>query len=278
MLNFKSNVYRTEWLELVFADRNKLYGAYELRQNYSARLAKAMLLSVSFFVCLIAGPFLYGRFVKPAAVLTSLPKLTDDREITVYVVPKALPKKAVVPLAPAAPAIKQKIIRSTVPVVVPASEVTIEMPTQDQLSNAIIGSEDVKGVDVGTGANASGKPGGSEAGSSDGTAGTNEPFMSVQEMPEFPGGQAAFSKFLSKNLRYPSQAQESNLQGRVTVSFIVETDGSLSDIHVLRGIGAGCDEEAIRVIKKAPAWRAGRQNGRAVRVMYNVPIVFNLGE
>ena len=280
MLNLKSNVYRSEWLELVFADRNKLYGAYELRQNYSVRLFKAMLLAVSFFVCLVIGPFLYGKFARADMPGASLPMLDDETQLTVYVAPKAQPKKTTAPAAAPAPAIKQTTVRYTVPVVVPAEQITIEMPAQTQIANAVIGPEDIKGDVVGVGTNAISNAGGGDdqgVGSKGGTE-SNDPFISVQQMPEFPGGQEAFGKYLSKNLRYPSQAQENNIQGRVTVSFIVETDGSLSNIHVLRGIGAGCDEEAVRVIKKAPAWRPGKQNGKAVRVMYNVPIVFNLGE
>jgi protein TonB len=95
-------------------------------------------------------------------------------------------------------------------------------------------------------------------------------------MPEFVGGMDAWAKFLGKNLRYPVQARDEGIQGRVTVSFVVEKNGELSNVKVLKGIGYGCDEEAIRVIKKSPFWKPGFQNGRPVRVSYVMPIVFRL--
>lgn len=98
----------------------------------------------------------------------------------------------------------------------------------------------------------------------------------VEILPEFPGGMAAWNKFLSKNLKYPSIAQENGVMGRVTVSFVVEKNGEITAIKVMRGIGAGCDEEAIRVIKKSPFWKPGFQNGKAVRVSYVIPIVFQM--
>ena len=94
--------------------------------------------------------------------------------------------------------------------------------------------------------------------------------------PEFVGGMDAFRTFLIKNLRYPNAAQSSNVQGKVYLNFTVETDGSLSNITVLRGIGFGCDEEALRVMKLMPKWKPGKQSGRAVRVKFNMPIVFAL--
>lgn len=101
-------------------------------------------------------------------------------------------------------------------------------------------------------------------------------FTSVEQVPEFPGGTPAFSKFLSTNIRYPKEAHDKGITGRVIATFVVETDGSLSDIHITRGIGSGCDEEAVRVLKLSPKWKHGTQNGRAVRVQYAVPIQFTL--
>ncbi|MNY27809.1 transport protein TonB [compost metagenome] len=83
-------------------------------------------------------------------------------------------------------------------------------------------------------------------------------------------------KFIGKTLRYPPMARENGVQGRVTVSFVVEKDGSITDVQVLRGIGSGCDEEAVRVVKAMPKWKAGKQNGKAVRVHFNLPIMFRL--
>jgi TonB family protein len=101
-------------------------------------------------------------------------------------------------------------------------------------------------------------------------------FEKVEEVPSFPGGEAGFNKFIGRNTRYPAIARENNIQGRVIVSFVVEKDGSLVDVKVLRGIGGGCDEEAVRVISLSPKWKPGLINGKPVRVQYSTPIAFSL--
>lgn len=100
----------------------------------------------------------------------------------------------------------------------------------------------------------------------------------VEQMPEFPGGVGKMKKFISENLQYPQSEKESAISGTVYITFVVEIDGSLTDIKVLRGIpgGPGCDKEALRVVKIMPKWVAGKQNGRVVRVRYNLPIKFFL--
>lgn len=109
-------------------------------------------------------------------------------------------------------------------------------------------------------------------------SGTDPVFTAVEQVPEFPGGIEAFSKFLATNIRYPKAARDNNVQGRVIITFVVEKDGSLSNMKVVRGIGSGCDEEAVRVLSISPAWKPGIQNGRAVKVQYSVPISFALAD
>jgi TonB family protein len=101
-------------------------------------------------------------------------------------------------------------------------------------------------------------------------------FTIVEEMPSFPGGETARNKYLAENLVYPKQATESGIEGTVFVSFIVDTKGNITEAKVLRGIGGGCDEEALRVIKLMPRWKPGRQNGKFVRVLFNMPLYFKL--
>ena len=108
------------------------------------------------------------------------------------------------------------------------------------------------------------------------TEDTDKVFTSVEKTPSFPGGLDAFYHFLGSNTKYPAEAREHNVQGRVIVTFIVEKDGSLTNIHVVRGIGSGADEESVRVFKLSPKWEPGLQNGRPVRVAYTVPIAFTL--
>ena len=103
-----------------------------------------------------------------------------------------------------------------------------------------------------------------------------EIFTIVEKMPEFPGGIEALFSYLGKTLTYPAMAKDAKIQGKVYVTFVVDRDGSIANVKVLRGIGGGCDEEAVKVIKKMPKWEPGRQRGKAVRVQYNLPINFIL--
>ena len=112
-------------------------------------------------------------------------------------------------------------------------------------------------------------------------ANTDDPIYDVTESPvdvnpEYPGGQEALVKYLSENISYPEQAKQENIQGRVAISFVVEKDGSVADAKVLRGIGGGCDEEALRVVNAMPKWEPGKQNGENVRVRFVLPISFKL--
>jgi protein TonB len=103
-----------------------------------------------------------------------------------------------------------------------------------------------------------------------------EIFQIVEEMPSYPGGDAKLMEFVAKNIKYPQIARETGIQGRVFVGFVVEPDGSVSNVKVLRGIGGGCDEEAMRVVKSMPKWKPGKQRGKAVRVSYMLPVNFKL--
>ena len=103
-----------------------------------------------------------------------------------------------------------------------------------------------------------------------------EIFQIVEEMPSFPGGEQKLLEYVAKNVKYPQIARESGIKGRVFISFVVEPDASVSNVKVLRGIGGGCDEEAMRVVKSMPKWKPGKQRGKAVRVSYMLPVNFQL--
>lgn len=101
-------------------------------------------------------------------------------------------------------------------------------------------------------------------------------FEKVEVMPEFPGGEQAMMDFVAKNVVYPQEARDKEISGRVMVGFIVEKDGSISDVKVVKGIGGGCDEEAVRVVKAMPKWKPGKEKGKPVRVSYMMPFSFKL--
>ncbi|HRS40830.1 MAG TPA: energy transducer TonB, partial [Dysgonamonadaceae bacterium] len=103
-----------------------------------------------------------------------------------------------------------------------------------------------------------------------------EIFVVVENQPEFPGGQAAMMKFLSENIKYPVIAQENGIQGRVICNFVVERDGSITDVQVVRGVDPSLDKEAVRVIQSMPKWKPGMQRGKPVRVRFTLPVVFRL--
>jgi protein TonB len=103
-----------------------------------------------------------------------------------------------------------------------------------------------------------------------------EIFQIVEEMPAFPGGEQKLMEYVGKNIKYPQIARETGIQGRVFIGFVVEPDGSVSNVKLLRGIGGGCDEEAMRVVKSMPRWKPGKQRGKAVRVSYQIPVFFKL--
>jgi len=105
-----------------------------------------------------------------------------------------------------------------------------------------------------------------------------EIFMVVEQQPEFEGGMKALSAYLGENIRYPAPAQRANVSGRVFVSFVVTKTGDIADVKILKGIGLGCDEEAIRVVSRMPNWKPGSQSDRPVNVRYNLPINFQLEE
>lgn len=98
----------------------------------------------------------------------------------------------------------------------------------------------------------------------------------VEVMPQYPGGQIAMLKYIMQNIKYPKQIMEEGIQGRVTVSFIVEKDGRVSNVRLLRSVQPSLDKEAIRVVKSMPKWTPGKQNGKPVRVRFNLPVMFKL--
>ena len=283
MFNNSSNLYGSEWLALVFSNRNKNYGAYVLRTESSSITVKALLIVVPVFVSLFVGPMIYAQLKTKPDLETTVVIATQDPDIIHELKPekpKAEEPKKEEPKAQ--PVIEQaKTVNMSSNIVVTDKPDVAEPPTTTEIENAIVGSITTDGVEGKGNAQpiGNGKAGGD--GEGEGETGTDNNIYTtagVEEFPEFPGGMAAWSKFIQKNLRYPYMAQETGLQGKVFVSFVIEKDGSVSDVTLVKGIGGGCDEEALRVIKKSPKWKAGKQNKTAVRVRYNMPINYTISQ
>ncbi|XZF13368.1 energy transducer TonB [Chitinophagaceae bacterium MMS25-I14] len=109
---------------------------------------------------------------------------------------------------------------------------------------------------------------------SDSVKGNPQVFSFVEQMPEFPGGNDKIGKYLGEHIRYPKEAQRKDIQGKVLAKFVVNEDGSLSNIKILEGVGGGCSEEVIRVISGMPAWKPGKQNGKYVKTFFTLPVTF----
>ncbi|RZL23011.1 MAG: energy transducer TonB [Pedobacter sp.] len=284
MFNNSSNLYGSEWLALVFSNRNKNYGAYVLRTESSSITIKALLIVVPVFVSLFVGPMIYAQLKPKPDLETKVVIATQDPDIIHELKPEKPkaeePKKE---LPKAEPIIEQvKTVNMSSNIVVTDKPDVAEPPTTAEIEKAVVGSITTEGVEGKGNAQpiGDGKPGGNGEGEGKGTEGGDQIFSQygIEEFPEFPGGMAAWSKFIQKNLRYPYMAQETGLQGKVFVSFVIEKDGSVSDVSLVKGIGGGCDEEALRVIKKSPKWKAGKQNKTAVRVRYNMPINYTISQ
>lgn len=274
----KIDLISSDWVDLVFEGRNKAYGAYRLRKSTTKRNILAMvavvLLLIVAFIILTVKNFVDEQRAKVA--------MTQVAELTNYKQPekKAEVKQKKVEVEPERVVERVKSsIKFTAPVIKKDEEVKPdeELKTQDELmsTKTAIGTFDVKGNDDANGEVLKAKeviaepepPKHEEE---------NKVFDFVQQQPMFPGGQTALMKYLSEHTKYPVVAQENGVQGRVTVQFVVEKDGSISDVHVLRGVDPSLDKEAVRVVKSMPRWTPGKQNGINVRVNYRVPVLFRL--
>lgn len=274
----KIDLISSDWVDLVFEGRNKAYGAYRLRKSTTKRNILAMvavvLLLIVAFIILTVKNFVDEQRAKVA--------MTQVAELTNYKQPekKAEVKQKKVEVEPERVVERVKSsIKFTAPVIKKDEEVKPdeELKTQDELmsTKTAIGTFDVKGNDDANGEILKAKeviaepepPKHEEE---------NKVFDIVEQQPLFPGGLTALMKYLSENTKYPVVAQENGVQGRVTVQFVVEKDGSISDVHVLRGVDPSLDKEAVRVVKSMPRWTPGKQNGITVRVNYRVPVLFRL--
>ena len=279
----KIDLYDPKWVEMVFAGKNKEYGAYQLRKGTSGRNIKALLILV--IAAALVGGFLAWKVIEQkqaeeqqaymeAMELAKLQQQAKKEEKKKEPVkPKIEPKKEI-PVA-------RETQKFTAPVIKKDELVKEEnqVKQMDKLDDKVaVGTEDKEGVKDRT----------VEAVRSEIAVAAPPPppapkpevatkvFDVVEEMPSFPGGSAALMSYLNGNTKYPVVAQENGVQGKVIISFVVERDGSISDVKVARSVDPSLDREAQRVVKSMPRWTPGKQNGQTVRVKYTVPVVFRL--
>jgi protein TonB len=270
MLNTKFDLYNTEWLDVVFDDRNKAYGAYDLRSHYAGTLNKAMAIA---FTVVIAGAFTLSFAFRSKPV--ELVKVTPV-EIAPVIMnpPKEEPKKIDQPKSTPTKQLPAAASTKLTSFVVTSKQVTEEPPVIDDIKGEIssVTTKGPEGPPLVVDEEGPVGPPAAPAGNGDRIV----DFTSLEVQPEPFGGMAAFGKFLGKALRFPPQAQDAGVSGRVLMSFVIEKNGEISNIHVEREAGYGFDQEAVRVLKLAKAWKPGMQNGQPVRVRYSIPINFQL--
>ncbi len=275
----KIDLISNEWADIVFQGRNKVYGAYQLRKGTGKRNIWSMV-----FVAAVAAVAYLGLAAYNSYQAAQKAKFEAEMEASLI----ETKKQAKVEKKTEAPKVEQvqkvekvkSSIAFTPPVIKKDSEVKPEeeMKTQDELkeTKTAIGAFDVKGNDEAGGTVlkaveeiATPEPPKQEAEQ-------NKVFDVVEQQPQYPGGMGALNHWLGSNIKYPVMAAENGIEGRVVVQFVVERDGSVSGVHVVRGVDPSLDKEATRVVSAMPKWIPGKQNGSAVRVKYTVPVTFRL--
>jgi protein TonB len=260
--------------EVVFEGRNQAYGAYQLRQDYQQRLASAGGITLALGATLLLA-WAGWKHLQPAqaeAIHTSGIVELIDIPPTVVI---EKPKVAVLAPPRAQAAATHTVVDKPTEVVKDDAlqpHITTPAPTEDIVDGptgpATVGDPNAVATTGPTG------PTSGPADATETTPATTEPFIAVEKMPEFAGGQAALLRYLQKHLRYPSSALAAGVGGRVFMSFVVGADGSISDVTILKGLGYGLDEEAQHVVRQMPAWVPGYQSKHAVPVRFTLPITF----
>ncbi len=274
----KIDLISNEWTDLVFEGRNQAYGAYKLRKGTAKRNVWALII-----VGLAAALLYLGLQLQKMAEANKKVENTQAVELAKLNTEKKeakVEKKEIIKQEPEKVVEQVKSsVKFTAPVIKKDSEVKEEDEIkldEVQKSDKAVGAFTVEGND---------EVGGAVLKAKEDIAAPEPPkhvveetkiFTVVEQMPMFPGGDGALMGYLRDNIHYPTVAAENGVQGRVVVGFVVERDGSITDVNILRGVDPSLDREAMRVVKSMPKWTPGKQNGSAVRVKYQVPVSFRL--
>lgn len=260
----ESIVSQERWEDIVFENRNKEYGAYQIRRIYSKRVLLATIITILVLGSVFAYPYIleYIREHSDKEPVIA-PKLTT---VSLDQPPPITPNQPPPPKLDVPPPVKT--IKYVAPKVTKEEVPDEEVPTQEELKQVEISTETNEGTEEVV---------------------FQEPvkqvvvveeedkiFTVVEQPAEFPGGMEALGRFFQRNLRYPSSARRMGVDGKVFVQFVVDKEGKISDMQVIKSLSADCDKEAMRVLGIMPNWKPGRQNGRSVRSRFVLPIAFKL--
>lgn len=277
-----------EWRDLVFADKNKEFGAYQLRKDSDKRHNLAVLFTLIGLVIVFIGILAYSKYSDYKAEQEAI-ALQEEREkmaaaelLQQEEEPEPEPEVEEQKFEQEIPEVPEEVL-ATVQVtqiaIVDADKVkneVMDMETQkeDNTARGVVtqeGSDDADKFKAVTEQVVVKEPAPVVEEKKE-----EDIFVAVEQMAEFPGGQAALMKWLSQNIRYPEAAQQNDIQGRVIVKFVVEKDGSIGQASIVKGVDKDLDREALRVVKKMPKWQPGKNNGVAVRSYFNLPVTFKL--
>jgi len=246
--------------DIVFENRNKEYGAYKLRKKYSRNVIIALITGLVLMSTAIITPYLNAKAAENKAKRT-------ERQVEIKMENLDQPTETVAPPLPPPPPPQEVVqqARYIPPVVVDSvkPEETVQLMTADQAQVEVQNEEVVEEVQV-------------VAEEVQEDVDEAEPFYVVEEMPMFPGGDAAIQKYIGDNVIYPEVAKENNIQGRVIVKFCVTPTGGVDQVSVLKGVDPELDVEVVRVVKTLPKFKPGKQGGKPVPVWYTIPINFQL--
>lgn len=286
----KLNIFKKEWLDVVFENRNRNYGAYELRKLGPKATSTALLIVIAVITAFSIPQVLNLKLFSG----NEAPKeeIAFTEEVTLEDLAEKLPEEEKPPVQEEAPKIaesKPALDVVALPEIKPVPKekaveqevATVEEATDKKKLIGPVAMKGMKGGSVTTEGkwgekDVAGKATGSTKGVEGGTGTGEEIFQSVEINPEPTGGMAAFRKWIADNYQYPQGAIDQGVKGTVQVSFVVEKDGSLTDVKVLRDLSYGTGQAAINLLKKAKKWSPGIQNGRPVRVAYTLPIKLDL--
>ncbi len=281
MQNF--NVLETEILDIIFRGKNKQYGAYTLRKFYPQRIRNAVGLTAALLLTAVA---IYS--INPAPPMGGITPFPDStpidqiRQIKKLILPDNPGRAGALPTAKPAGKLPIKIVDDTEILTIEIKQPVTNKPTPD-IFVSVKGKgnptapEGMGGIDP----NGKGEPttGGGEGIKTTTAIPAPDPNMTLnvaEKMPAFPGGEDAMIRYLKTQLRYPARAINQSVEGTVYVQFVVNALGKISNVKILKGLGAGCDAEAMRVIKSMPNWSPGMQSGHAVNVEFVIPVQFEL--
>lgn len=266
-----------DMLDIIFANRNKAYGAYQLRRAYTQYLTRALVIGLLLIGLFLALPLILS------AVRGMVPKEKPIDVIAELGPPPDIDPNNPPPPPPPPPPTPPPPTRSTVkfvpPVIKKDEEVVDEKPPAiEELidKKEDIGTEDKKGNDEAAPAIDENPSELKIIEEPKAVVEKTYELFDIQKPPSFPGGDTELMKFLSKNIEYPTLAKENNIQGVVALTFVVGKDGSVNDVQIVKDIGGGCGKEAVRVVKSMPKWIAGEANGNPVKVRFTLPVRFRL--